>query len=257
MSGPIRRAAGAVARAWEWMQDGMPTIGTLTWSDARRWDRAETLQDLADLTEQWLAGQIKTQPGYFGPVDVDEDIAPGITAALRALCRAGMVPKQSQGGWAGPGYDGSPVTAMPVVEGYATQETYRALAHYLPGWVASSSVLVIRRRGQGRPVVGVWGQPLRRQDFNLEWSGAGLNAVDEARAAQFVAFSDPQWQDRPAGQDLWHVLHTAADRVIVARARLTAVANGHLHSLAPQHLPGAHLQATTGLVASPPGGDQH
>lgn len=68
-----------------------------TWADAR------SLDDLAALTVAWLRGDIPAQPGYAGPVDVDEDSAPGLTDALVAANRAGYLTHNSQAGYLGHG----------------------------------------------------------------------------------------------------------------------------------------------------------
>lgn len=68
------------------------------------WAAADSLPDLTDLTVRWLTGDIATQPGYLGLVDVDEDQAPGLTAALIAVNRAGILTSSSQAGVTEPGW---------------------------------------------------------------------------------------------------------------------------------------------------------
>ncbi len=83
-----------VSQSWtrirDWVNERFLVTGTtLKRRDHARWQRAETLQDLADLTASWLSGDIASQPGYYGRVDVDEDDAPGLTAALVASTESG------------------------------------------------------------------------------------------------------------------------------------------------------------------------
>lgn len=62
------------------------------------WYDARSLDDLGEFTARWLEGRIARQPGYGGPVDTDEELAPGMTAALAAVNRAGYVTTNSQAG---------------------------------------------------------------------------------------------------------------------------------------------------------------
>ncbi len=62
------------------------------------WADARTLDDLGELTARWLEGAVARQPGYGGPVDTDEVLAPGMTAILAACNRAGYVTTNSQAG---------------------------------------------------------------------------------------------------------------------------------------------------------------
>lgn len=75
--------------------------GPLHAADRPRWAAAEDLPDVAELTAQWLEGTIRSQPGYYGQVDVDEQDAPGLTAALITCNRAGFPTRDSQAGCAG------------------------------------------------------------------------------------------------------------------------------------------------------------
>lgn len=64
----------------------------------RPWRDAACLADLGELTARWLEGTVLEQPAYYGPVDVDEDMAPGLTAALIVANRAGLLTENSQAG---------------------------------------------------------------------------------------------------------------------------------------------------------------
>jgi len=189
------------------------------------WRRAATLQDLGDLTARWLSGELHSQPGYYGPVDIDQDDAPAIGDGLRALCRAGMVTISSQAGWEGPGVGDKHVRQIPAVEGFATRDTLQTLRRRLPGWVLVHEADPVRRLGArdpGVPVTFLDGDPFTvfggsfsRADFRLQWHGAGARAVRQVRAARLVTFTDPGWSPaRNGGEqpetDLWQVLLTAA-----------------------------------------------
>lgn len=88
------------------------------------WSATRSLQDVADLTARWLAGEIQSQPGYYGPVDVDEDLAPGLTAALVAANHAGFLTMNSQAGATHYGQNA-------WVVGYALPEIAASLAETL------------------------------------------------------------------------------------------------------------------------------
>jgi hypothetical protein len=72
--------------------------GTVVRGERKIWRSARSLQDLCDLTARWLTGELRSQPGYFGPVDVDEKDAPGLTETLVLLNRFGMLTDNSQAG---------------------------------------------------------------------------------------------------------------------------------------------------------------
>jgi hypothetical protein len=98
------RISEAWGRSREWAAERLLVAGTtLKRRDHARWQRAESVQDLCDLTVRWLRGEIPSQPGYYGPVDVDEDDAPGLTDALMALNRIGFWSRTSQAGADGEG----------------------------------------------------------------------------------------------------------------------------------------------------------
>ena len=89
------RGLGGAARSWvRQVTDPGPVLG----ADRARWAGASSLAGLGELTAAWLRGEIASQPGYYGPVDVDEHAAPGLTAALVAFNRAGALTTGSQAG---------------------------------------------------------------------------------------------------------------------------------------------------------------
>lgn len=192
--------------------------GRMPRADARAWGSARTLADLGELTARWLEGTIKSQPGYYGPCDVDEDDAPGMTATLIALCRAGYVTDQSQAGCVAPGYDGAGWEQRAAVQGFAGDDTldwlsealrptrFRLFAHPVKGaWRRAGKGVTVTTRA-GRAYTGFGGQR-GRADIDL-WFGAAGNgaAVDAACAAWQVTIYDPEF----GPNDLWPVLHSAA-----------------------------------------------
>jgi Domain of unknown function (DUF6919) len=80
----------------EWITERFGSDRPLSRSERRVWADARTLDDAGELTAQWLDGTIRSQPGYYGPCDVDEDYCPGLTATLVACNRNGFVTMNSQ-----------------------------------------------------------------------------------------------------------------------------------------------------------------
>jgi hypothetical protein len=202
-------------------------------ADRKLWQQARTLQDLADLTCRWLAGEMESQPGYVGPVDIDQHLATWIGQALRDLCGIGFITRDSQGGWAGEDAEGEYIVQTPAVTGYTTQETAEALEQYLPGWVLVEHRPAVRRRGSkggrgwtvtsvdGEPVT-VYGRSMPRDDFDFEWEDAGPQAVKEVRKARLLTIMDTDWEPghhpmREPEHDFWLVLIAAAAQVRFAR----------------------------------------
>jgi hypothetical protein len=123
------------------------------------------LDDLCRLTVGWLTGEIGWQPGYYGPVDVDEDQAPGLTAALISLNAAGVCTRNSQAGYVGTGADGAVWVQHAAVTGYADTQAWYRLLQAMDGTRYQVLAHTVRPRLQrARPgVVITWrdGQPHR------------------------------------------------------------------------------------------------
>ena len=98
-------------------------VGEMSDADYAVWAGCATASDVRAATIGWLVGDVQSQPGYCGPVDVDEDEAPGLTDALVALNRAGMLTTDSQAGENTIGYDGAHWWSYAAVEGLADEET--------------------------------------------------------------------------------------------------------------------------------------
>jgi len=92
--------------------------GRMSRADRQRWASARTLADLGELTAQWIEGRIGSQPGYYGPSDIED---PALIPVLARLNRAGFITECSQPGHDGTGYDGSRVQQRAAVEGYAPE----------------------------------------------------------------------------------------------------------------------------------------
>lgn len=188
-------------------------------ADEAQWAQAGSLDDLCALTVRWLTGDIASQPGYCGRVDVDEDDASGLTDTLIALNRAGMLTNNSQAGWDGPGYDGAHWQQYAAVDGFANTATVEWLCD-----VTAGTGLVVRFDGGGQPVTFregeefTWfGRERSGRDLRDEWTGfgiCGVGAVEDVVAAFAVVVFDPA----PGRNDrLWPLLRGAAERRAVAR----------------------------------------
>lgn len=187
--------------------------GPLTGADRKRWAQARTRADLGELTAQWLEGEIASQPGYYGAVDVDEADAPGLTAALVACNRHGYVTASSQAGWVGEGYGGHTWTQVAAVTGYAAPETVGQIKATLRGYTVVGGPL---RRRRGRGVVVTWCErspyttfgSVSLADAQSGYDGCSSEAIRELRSAWTVTVFDPV-----SGRNtLWRDLERAARR---------------------------------------------
>lgn len=205
--------------------DRLGRMRPLARGDRNAWASAQTLADLGELTALWLEGRIRQQPGYAGPVDVDEDDAPGLTAALIACNRAGYVTSGSQAGFDGHDDDGTYWVQYAAVTGYADDPTLQRLIGCLSG---SPFEVCAWAAAQRRPLFG-WGRdedcchvtyrdgiPVTGfgrhsvADVAGIYAGSGDAAVDAAVAAWQVTVYDPE----PGRNDLWQVLSQAAAAII-------------------------------------------
>jgi hypothetical protein len=215
-----------VSEAWirfrEWVGEQFLVAGTtLKRRDHARWQRAESLQDLCDLTVGWLTGEIASHPGYYGPVDVDEDDAPGLTDALVALNRIGFWTRTSQAGLDREGYDGAHWAQLAAVDGFADRAVverleaalagtrYRIQA-YPAGEQGHEGVVVTRR--EGRAHTG-FGGSMDDEDMAIQVAGVGEPAVRAVRDGAEVVIWDPV----VGRNDLWPKLHRAVFDIHVDR----------------------------------------
>jgi hypothetical protein len=194
--------------------------GPLTRADRRLWRAARSLDDLCELTARWLEGRVDSQPAYYGTVDVDEDDAPGLTATLTGLNRAGYLTTGSQAGYDGPGYGGARCQQMATVEGFAAQDTtgwlrqavdgtdYQVLEHDCKdhAWQRSEPGVNVTFL-DGVPVTW-FGTQASRAGIARDWyPGVHREALDQVAAARQVTIYDPV----PGRNTLWTRLHEAAD----------------------------------------------
>lgn len=195
-------------RPWRWRGWAARTLAVA--QERRRWAQARSLTELCALTSLWLDGTLSSQPGY-GSVDVDEHLAPGLTQALVALNRAGVLTRNSQAGYRGPGYGGAGCTQLAAVEGYARQPIIEHLRGQLAGtpyrirtWrprqlgTSRQPAAVVVTRRSGLPYTQFGWAPTRRQ-LALELAGCSPAAVADVQAATCLTIWDPV----PGRNTLW------------------------------------------------------
>jgi hypothetical protein len=203
-SGAQARLRAVRARAWRLAGAAQSFVreirdpGPVLRVDRARWAGASSLAELGVLTAAWLRGEIASQPGYHGPVDVDEHVAPGLTGALVAVNRAGAVTTGSQAGLV----DGEYVQLAWVdafvdddllarLQDAAAGTGYRVVVH-VPGtrWVP-----VTWDRGKVWTSTG-W---MDAQYWAWHYEGVGDGALEQVLAAHQVAVIDPV----PGRNTLW------------------------------------------------------
>lgn len=202
------RAIVAAARAWmDQARDERP----VTRADRARWAAASSLNELGELTADWLTGRIASQPGYYGGVDVDEADAPGLTAALVAANRAGYWTRSSQAGYDGPGYQGhwrqlAWVTGVidPHQPGvHALIRSARLAGYRVVVWERVSPELVVTWwRGQPHTVESWMSPRVVRREVCAE---LGTAATRQVLHAVQVTVYDPQ----PGRNTMWAWLERA------------------------------------------------
>lgn len=184
-------------------------------ADKAVWAACATAADVRAATVRWLTGTLRSQPGYCGPVDVDEDDAPGLTGTLVALNRAGVLTTQSQAAADGAGFDGAHWRQVAAVQGLADDATVAWLAETVAGTGLELAVdcwVEVTFR-DGRPFTRFGGGWSRSEVRRLRdcWTGYGVcrrSAVDELVACRWVVVFDPEF-----GRDdrLWPTLRAAAE----------------------------------------------
>ncbi len=188
--------------------------GPILHADRPHWAATRNLEDLCARTVDWLEGRIQSQPGYYGPVDVDEDTAPGLTAALTACNRAGFLTADSQAGTIAPGYDRAGWVLHAAVTGYTSPAVWARIEAAVAGSRRFGAFAYPahagrgrRRQGvpvtfrQGRPVA-TYGRPLTASEVAFLYEGCGSAAVAEVVGALQVTV----WDTEPGVNDLWGFL---------------------------------------------------
>jgi hypothetical protein len=183
--------------------------------DKAVWRTAASLTDVAELTARWLTGELSGQPGYCGPVDVDEEDAPGMTAVLISCNRAGFLTGSSQASYDGTGHDGAHWQQLAAVDGMIGPANLPLLRSAMAG-----TGLVVDASGDGQAVTFREGRPFtcfgqRRKPADLadDWTGYGVcspAAVAELMQARPVVVYDPE----PGRDDrLWPALANFAEQL--------------------------------------------
>jgi hypothetical protein len=179
------------------------------------WADADSLADLCGLMVRWLDGELGGTPSYYSAVDVDEDDAPGLTDALRALNRAGFLTTSSQAGYDGPSYEDRHCTQVAVVDGYATPALVADLRARLFGTPYVIQEFASRWSEWGSKVPVTWvddepctnfGGGIGRRQIRRMWGGyVGDGAVTDLCSALQVVIYDPE----PGRNTLWADLAVA------------------------------------------------
>jgi hypothetical protein len=183
--------------------------------DKAIWRTAASLADVAALTARWLAGELRGQPGYCGPVDVDEQDAPGMTDVLISCNRAGFLTGSSQAGHDGAGYDGAHWQQFAAVDALISPADLPLLHAAVAG-----TGIVVDASGDGQPVtfrqghsITWFGRRRKRTDLADDWTGYGIcspTAIAELLQACPVVVYDPE----PGRDDrLWPALAHFAEQL--------------------------------------------
>lgn len=157
---------------------------------ASYWQTPRTLAELGTQMAGWLSGGITERPGYAGPCDVDEDLAPGLTDTLVAACHAGYVTDQSQPAWAD-GAMSAPAAVVGFCDDQVMQELVQLARH------KDLSVIACRAPATRRYVrrdMFIFA-PRTVGDLRDSWTGYGLCHPDAVTAlvnAWQVEISDPE-----------------------------------------------------------------
>ena len=185
---------------------------TICWRERATWRRARTLEQLASLTAEWLNGDLASQPGYYGSVDVDENVSASLIDALIALNDFGVLTRSSQAGHDGPGYRGhwlqhAAVDAVAHPDRLAALQ--QALADHLP------HLMITARRVEvtfwnGVPHTGFGGP----RNWHFELQGCHRDAIRDVRSSVPIVIYDT----RPGPHDdLWRALVSLSNSQAVPR----------------------------------------
>lgn len=179
-----------------------------TRAERRAWGSARTLAELGELVAQWLEGTLSEWPGYVGPVDVDESDAPGLTAALVALNRAGVVTYHSEAGVVVDDEDGRPAWYQCAsIAGFAEWSTAERLRADLGAAGYHVELMPVRPR-VGRARTGDVMIQLSRARIRRMWRWCSGEAIDALiRAAQVTVR-----ERSPGRNELWTELERWAMR---------------------------------------------
>lgn len=182
-----------------------------------QWAATNNLHDVAQLTARWLRGELGAQPGYYGPVDVDEDDVPGLAELLAKVNEAGFLTTGSQAGFDGLAYRGhwkQFAAVEGLIQGPEARVLRAALDADLEMDLTGKGVVVTVHNGQSWTTFGA-----KRDDLADAWTGYGIcgaTAVDQLQYALPVVVYDPE----PGRNDrLWDALRTFVDLAAAAKRR--------------------------------------
>lgn len=192
----------------------------MTRQDRALWRAAATLDELGELTAQWLEGSLASQPGYLANCGPDEETTE-LVPTLAAANRAGWLTDSSQPGWGpGLGYDSAVWCQRAAVEGYAAPE----LAGQVAAAAKAAGLLVVThprasrfprlRDGvavttrAGRPVTG-FGHRRTYRSLAFQYAECSDTAVAAVCEAVQLTVIDPDWGPRDR---LWAVLDQITGR---------------------------------------------
>jgi uncharacterized protein DUF6919 len=186
--------------------------------DAHLWAEARTLEDLGELTAQWLEGTIRYQPAWQGPRPHPE--TEPLVGRLAALNRSGFVTHFSQPGLSVPQQRGG---QRATVSGFGTEETVLRLGSAS----LDTDLVALVYPPEGRldalqiPIsvldglVGIWAGAEMRPEAIDEFYGSDchVDAVAALREAWQATVIDPHWGrddllwdrlDAALGGQTWH-----------------------------------------------------
>jgi hypothetical protein len=186
---------------------GVDGAGRTVDDEEMLWQNARTLRAQGELTALWLEAKLARQPGYLGPVDVDDDLAPGLSATLALLNRAGYVTTSSQAGCAPVWPDGERWAQVAAVTGMATAATAEQFSQALAGTRYRVVVSPLRHAGDGDG--DFFGTPVTwRAGTETTWFGP----VSDLREFPVDAEVALTMVDTVAGpNELWPLLRSAAE----------------------------------------------
>ena len=190
-------------------------------ADRQRWASARTLADLGELTAQWIEGRIGSQPGYYGPSDIED---PALIPVLARLNRAGFITTGSQAGLDEGDGRLARCRQRAAVEGFADYAMVLEMAaaagaggltavvhapRSLPRWRYryDRAEVVTLMNGQTYTRFGV---QVPRRHIRSAVTGYGIchrDAVTALFSAWQVTIIDPEWGRDPS--PLWDVLGAA------------------------------------------------
>jgi hypothetical protein len=198
-------------------------------TDRRRWRAATTLADMAELTAQWLTGDMRRHPAYGmlrSPGPDPETSA--IAADLAAINRAGFLTDSSQPGEETTSHGGFFYRQRAAVEGFMSPAAADRLEKAAAG---QDGIVVIVHRGKlprrradysrlipvsmsGHRVNTEFGAYIDRRYLTMSYDWASREALDALCSARQVTVIDLTW----GRNTMWSWLVTA-----LATTRITAV----------------------------------